>query len=80
MFRLPKNFTFSKLAAGKIPSNFKISTLNVPENVKDSATVDFKLWILARRKTPKLTNKIKVLSFIAMFCMVLYAATREYAE
>ena len=38
-----KVLPFQKLAGGKIPDNFKIGTLNVPENAKDSVTVDFKL-------------------------------------
>ena len=61
-----KFYLFRKLARGKIPDNFKIGTLNVPENVKDSVTVDFKLWILACYKTSILTNEIKAPSFIAM--------------
>ena len=61
-----KVLPFQKSARGKIPNNFKIHTLNVPENDKDSVTVDFKLWILARHKTSTLTNEIKAPSFTAM--------------
>ena len=61
-----KVLPFQKLARGKIPDNFKTGTINVPENVKDFVTVDFKLWILVRRKTSILTNEIKAPSFIAI--------------
>ena len=42
-----KVLPFQKLARGKIPDNLKIGKLNIPENVKKSVTVDFKLWVLA---------------------------------
>ena len=65
-----KVLPFQKLARGKIPDNFKIGKLNIPENVKKSVTVDFKLWVLARYKVPLLTNEIKTTSFIAMKSLI----------
>ena len=59
--------TSPELARGKIPNNFKLGTLNVPENVKDSVTEDFKLYILARHKILILTNEIKGPSFRAKY-------------
>ena len=53
-------FPFQKLAWGKISNNFKIGTLNVPENVQDSVIVDFKLWILSRHKKPIVTIKARL--------------------
>ena len=47
-----KVLPFHKLARGKISDNFKTGTLNIQGNVNESATMDFKLWILARHKTP----------------------------
>lgn len=57
---------FQKLAGVKIPDKFKVDTLKVSENVKDSVTVDFKLWPLALHKTPIHTNEIKAPSLLAM--------------
>ena len=65
-----KVLPFQKLARGKIPDNLKIGKLNIPENVKKSVTVDFKLWVLARYKVPLLTNEIKTPSFIAMKSLI----------
>ena len=59
--------TSQKLARGKIPDNFKLGTLNVPENVEDSVTEDVKLYILARHKIMILTNEIKAPSFRAKY-------------
>ena len=66
-----KVLPFQKLARGKILDNFKIGTLNVPENVQDFVAVDSKLWILARYKTSILTNEIKAPSFIAMKFIII---------
>ena len=43
----------------EIPENLKISKINGPKNIRETVTMDFKLWILSRCKAPLLTNGIK---------------------
>ena len=65
-----KVLPFHKLARGKIPDNFKTGTLNIQGNVNESATMDFKLWILVRHKTPIPKDEIKIPSFVAMKSLI----------
>ena len=65
-----KVLPFHKLARGKIPDNFKTSTLSIQGNVNESATMDSKLWILAGHKIPIPKDEIKIPSFVAMKSLI----------
>ena len=54
-----------------MPHNLKIGKVNVPENIKESVTVDFKLWVVVRYKAPLFINEIKTPSFIATKSLIL---------
>ena len=66
-----KVLPFQKLLREKMPHNLKIGKVNVPENIKESVTVDFKLWVVVRYKAPSFINEIKTPSFIATKSLIL---------
>ena len=68
---MSESFTFSKVSEGEITNNSKVGKVKVPENIKESVTADFKLWVLACYKAPLLKNETKTPSFIATKILIL---------
>ena len=61
---------FSNVNWKEIPENLKIGKINGPKNIRETVTMDFKLWILSRCKAPLLTNGTSLIATKSLISII----------